>query len=103
MNEIELVRNNVFTNKIIIIDGQGRSGKNLISILLSTMDKVEKMRLDSQFDYLPRYLQLGKMTKDATITILEYILSVTLLLNITLSASNIEVNKIIAFSPMNIA
>jgi hypothetical protein len=70
MNEIELVRNNVFTNKIIIIDGQGRSGKNLISILLSTMDKVEKMRLDSQFDYLPRYLQLGKMTKDATITAL---------------------------------
>ena len=70
MNKIELVRENCFRNKIIIIDGQGRSGKNLISVLLSTMYYVEKMRLDSQFDYLPRYHKLGKMTKDAVITAL---------------------------------
>jgi hypothetical protein len=71
MNNIELVRHNTFSNKIVIIDGQGRSGKNLISILLSTMEKVEKMRLDSQFDYIPRYIQLGKMTKDAGLTALK--------------------------------
>ena len=70
MNNIELVRENSFRNKIVIIDGQGRSGKNLISVLLSTMDHVEKMRLDSQFDYLPRYYKLGKMSKDAVITAL---------------------------------
>jgi len=71
MKNIELIRKNTFKNKIIIIDGQGRSGKNLISILLSTIKKVEKMRLDSQFDYIPRYLELGKMTKDAAITALK--------------------------------
>ena len=70
MNNIELVRENCFKNQIIIIDGQGRSGKNLISVLLSTMNHVEKMRLDGQFDYLPRYHNLGKMSKDAIITAL---------------------------------
>ena len=70
MKNIELVRENCFKNKIVIIDGQGRSGKNLISVLLSTMNCVEKMRLDSQFDYLPRYYKLGKMSKDAVITAL---------------------------------
>jgi hypothetical protein len=68
---MELVRTNTFKNKIIIIDGQGRSGKNLISVLLSTMKNVEKMRLDSQFDYFPRYYSLGKMTKDAFLTALK--------------------------------
>lgn len=71
MSKIELVRENCFRNKIVIIDGQGRSGKNLISVLLSTMNFVEKMRLDSQFDYFPRYYKLGKMTKDAVITALK--------------------------------
>lgn len=70
MHQIELIRKNTFSNKIIIIDGQGRSGKNLISILLSTMKNVEKMRLDSQFDLIPRYFQLGKMSKDAALTAL---------------------------------
>jgi len=71
MDNIELLRPNTFKNRIVIIDGQGRSGKNLISVLLSTMTFVEKMRLDSQFDYLPRYYSLGKMTKDAVITALK--------------------------------
>lgn len=70
MNDTELVRENCFKNRIVIIDGQGRSGKNLISVLLSTMNYVEKMRLDSQFDYLPRYYNLRKMSKDAVISAL---------------------------------
>ena len=71
MDSIELVRLNTFKNKIVIVDGQGRSGKNLISVLLSTMTFVEKMRLDTQFDSLPRYYSLGKMTKDAVIAALK--------------------------------
>lgn len=68
--EVTLVRNNTFENNILIVDGQGRSGKNLIAVLLSTMHNVEKMRLDSQIDYIPRYFALGKFSKDAAITAL---------------------------------
>lgn len=70
VNEINLSRENTFNNEIIIVDGQARSGKNLISVLLSAMNKVEKMRLDSQIDYIPRYYFLGKMTLDAAVTAL---------------------------------
>jgi len=44
---IELVRENIFSCKIVIIDGQGRSGKNMIAEILSTMPRVEKMRFFS--------------------------------------------------------
>ena len=67
---VTLSRENTFENDIVIIDGQGRSGKNLISVLLSTMNRMEKMRLDSQVDYIPRYYFLGKLTLDAAITAL---------------------------------
>lgn len=62
---VPLSRKNTFQNPLLIIDGQGRSGKNLISILLTTEPRIEKMRLDSQFDYIPRYFALGKITLDA--------------------------------------
>ncbi len=53
--------------RLIIVDGQGRSGKNLIAVLLSAFPSVEKMRLDSQLDYIPRYHALGKLSTDAAI------------------------------------
>ena len=62
---IELARPNTFSNRVLIIDGQGRSGKNLISVLLSSFEAVEKMQLHSQLDYIPRYFSLGKMSFDA--------------------------------------
>ena len=67
---VELRRENTFDNEVVIIDGQGRSGKNLISVLLSSMSRVEKMRIDSQIDYIPRYYFLGKMSFDAAVTAL---------------------------------
>jgi hypothetical protein len=67
-NEITLTRNNTFKNDVVLVDGQGRSGKNLIAVLLSSMERVEKMRLDSHLDYIPRYWALGKMNEDAAIT-----------------------------------
>ena len=70
-HEVDLARENTFDNSIVIVDGQGRSGKNLISVLLSTMNRVEKMRLDSQIDYMPRYYFLGKLSLDAAITALQ--------------------------------
>jgi len=70
-NDIKLIRNNTFSSDIVIIDGQGRSGKNMISVILSTMPRVEKMRLDSLFDYVPRYYSIGKMSKDAALMALK--------------------------------
>lgn len=67
-SEIKLERTNCFENDVILIDGQGRSGKNLIAVLLSSMERVEKMRLDSQLDYIPRYFATGKMSHDAAVT-----------------------------------
>jgi len=64
---VDLRRENTFNNEVVIIDGQGRSGKNLISVLLTSMLRVEKMRLDSQIDYIPRYYFLGKMSLDAAV------------------------------------
>jgi hypothetical protein len=46
----DLIRLNTFNNELVIVDGQGRSGKNLVSVLISTMNRVEKMRIDSNFD-----------------------------------------------------
>ena len=66
----ELVRDNSLENELVIIDGQGRSGKNLIAVLISTMKRAEKMRLDSQFDYIPRYYFMGKMSIDAAVVAL---------------------------------
>jgi len=68
---VELRRENTFGNEVIIVDGQGRSGKNLIAVLLSTMSRVEKMRLDSQIDYFARYYFLGKMSLDAAVIALQ--------------------------------
>jgi len=70
-NEIEMRRGSTFGNEVIIVDGQGRSGKNLIAVLLSTMDRVEKMRVDSQIDYFARYYFLGKMSLDAAVIALQ--------------------------------
>ncbi len=67
MNNFELIRPNNLVKKLIIVDGQGRSGKNLIAVLLSAFPSVEKMRLDSQLDYIPRYHALGKLSTDAAI------------------------------------
>ena len=70
-HEVELRRGNTFGNEVVIVDGQGRSGKNLIAVLLSTMGRVEKMRLDSQIDYFARYYFLGKMSLDAAVIALQ--------------------------------
>jgi hypothetical protein len=68
--DLTFERKNTFKNPIILVDGQGRSGKNLISVLLSTMKKVEKMRLDSNFDNIPRFFYANKISLDAAVTAL---------------------------------
>lgn len=66
----DLIRLNTFNNELVIVDGQGRSGKNLVSVLISTMNRVEKTRIDSNFDNIPRYYFMGKMSLDSAIAAL---------------------------------
>jgi hypothetical protein len=68
--KLTLVRSNTFENEILIVDGQGRSGKNLVSVLLTSMNRVEKMRLDSNFDYIPRYYFSKNMSREAAVVAL---------------------------------
>ncbi len=69
--KIELVRENTFSHDILLIDGQGRSGKNMISVILSTMPRIENMRIDTLLDYIPRYYYMNKMSYDAAIAALK--------------------------------
>lgn len=69
--QVELVRDNTLVSDFVLVDGQGRSGKAMLGVILSTMRRVEKLRLDTVFDYVPRYYFLGKMSHNAAITALK--------------------------------
>lgn len=69
--DIKFIRKNTFPYDILIIDGQGRSGKNMISTILSTMPRVEKMRLDTLLDFVPRFFKTNHMSKNAASTYLK--------------------------------
>ena len=69
--QIKLVRDNTLVNDFVLVDGVGRSGKAMLGVILSTMRRVEKLRLDSVFDYIPRYYYLGMMSHNAAVTALK--------------------------------
>ena len=69
--QIKLIRDNTLISEFVLVDGQGRSGKAMLGVILSTMRRVEKLRLDTVFDYVPRYYFLGKMSHNAAITALK--------------------------------
>jgi hypothetical protein len=90
-NEVVILkRENTFKSKILIIDGQGRSGKNMISVILSTMPRIEKMRIDTLLDYIPRYYYLNKMSYDAAIVALKIEMDEKLYNNMISRAVNIR-------------
>lgn len=64
---MQLTRDNYFQNDVVLIDGQGRSGKNLIALIVSTMKRHEKMNLTSQLDYIGRFYNLEKLSHDAAV------------------------------------
>lgn len=66
-----LIRDNTLLGDFVLVDGQGRSGKTMLGVILSTMDRVEKLRIDTVFDYVPRYYSLGKMSHNAAVTALK--------------------------------
>jgi len=70
-NKIKLVRKNILLREFVIIDGIGSSGKNMLSHIIASFKRVEKMRLDILFDTIPRLYMLNKISHDAAVTIMQ--------------------------------
>ncbi|KAF5416488.1 MAG: hypothetical protein C5S38_02780 [Candidatus Methanophagaceae archaeon] len=66
----KLVRNNNLVEKLVIVDGIGRSGKSLMGVTLASMLNVEKERIDAMLDYIPRLYAMNKLSRDAAVTML---------------------------------
>lgn len=62
----ELVRDNILTQELILLDGIGRSGKAMMGQIMSSFKRVEMLRLDFlDFDYIHHLYRLKKITFDA--------------------------------------
>ncbi len=62
----------VFDSKIILISGITRSGKALVSGLVSTFSQVDKVVVDSALETVPILHRLGKITTDAATYLLKF-------------------------------
>ncbi|NOI60405.1 hypothetical protein [Vibrio coralliilyticus] len=71
MNNIELIRKNRLANEIIFADGIGSSGKGMLSHIIASFERVEKQRNDMIFDTIPRMYDLGKISKDAAVVLMQ--------------------------------
>jgi len=70
-NKIKLVRKNILLREFVIIDGIGSSGKAMLSHIVASFKRVEKMRLDILFDTIPRLYMLKKISHDAAVTLMQ--------------------------------
>jgi len=70
-NKYKLIRNNKLATDIVLVDGIGRTGKAMFGQIISSFQRVEKLRLDIEFDYLPHLYRLGKINFDAAQAMLQ--------------------------------
>jgi len=70
-DKIKLVRKNNLLQEFVIVDGIGSSGKAMLSHIIASFKRVEKMRLDILFDTIPRLYMLNKISHDAAITVMQ--------------------------------
>ena len=67
----KLDRKNNLIKEIVLCDGVGSSGKGMLNHIISSFKRVELQRNDYVFDYIPKIYALGKISKDAAISILK--------------------------------
>jgi len=67
---MKLDRKNTFTNRIILVDGVGRTGKLDTANKISSLTNVERHRMELNFELIPKLYSLGKIKKDAVVTLL---------------------------------
>jgi len=63
-----------FFNKPLIITGLTRSGKTMIAPIISSFNKVEKINVNYQFEYICMLNSIGSISDSATVTALQYFL-----------------------------
>jgi len=66
-----LKRNVSLVNKIVLIDGQGRSGKSLLGPVLGSFDSVEVERIEALYENIALLDNLGKIDRDAAVQLLQ--------------------------------
>lgn len=70
-SELQLIRPNILTSRLVFADGIGSSGKGMLSHLLSSLSQVEKQSNHYAFDYVSYLHWLGKLSTDGAITYLQ--------------------------------
>ena len=67
---MKLEKRNIFKNDIIFIDGLWGTGKSLLGPIVSSMDRVEKVKIESIYEYISWLYYLGKIDEDGALWML---------------------------------
>ena len=68
---MEFIRKNTLLNKVIIVDGIGKSGKSIMLNILSAFPGVEKQEYNSFIEYIALAHKYNKISSDIAIAILK--------------------------------
>jgi len=69
--EIKLVRDVRLWDKVVLLDGLGRSGKDMTAKILASFENVEIERIEPIFERIPVLVSFGKISKDAAVQMLQ--------------------------------
>ena len=67
---MKVEKRDTFSNDIVFIDGLWGTGKSLLSPIVSSMDRVEKVKSESVYEYMSWLYQLDKIRRDAAVWML---------------------------------
>jgi hypothetical protein len=67
---MQLEKRNTFSNDIIFIDGLWGTGKSLLGPIVSGMKGVEKVKIESLYEYVSWLYHLGKFSEDGALWLL---------------------------------
>ena len=62
----------VFFDKPLFIDGLTRSGKTMLAPIISSLNRVEKVNVNYQFEYIPMLNIINSISNRAAITMMRY-------------------------------
>jgi hypothetical protein len=69
--DIKLIRDVRLWDKVVLIDGLGRSGKSILSPIIASFENVEIERIEPILERIPVLVSMGKISKDAAIQMLQ--------------------------------
>ena len=65
-----LEKRDTFTNDLIFIDGLWGTGKSLLGPIVSSMDRVERYKIEGIYEYISSLYYIDKITQDAALWML---------------------------------